>query len=159
MAFIHGEELIMGVVVERPEPETGIRGAAAEIGLVACEERVFVGNVPVDAGHAEILGGCLRAYVIVDADLGVALEQSTVGSRVKGQHSGRSRIDDAGGAAVVGDISWSRHVVDVRGIQHLLNSFIVHEEKNLVLLDGAAQSSAELVSTEWGRGIAGVEKA
>ncbi len=74
MTFTQREELVMGGVIDWPKTEAGIGGAVAEIGLVACEERVFVGNIPIDAGHAEILGRCLRAYKVIDADVWVAIK-------------------------------------------------------------------------------------
>ena len=45
----------MGDVIERPKPQALIGGAVSEIGLVASEHRVFVGNIPIHAGDAEIL--------------------------------------------------------------------------------------------------------
>ncbi len=50
------------------------------------------------------------------------------------------------------------HEVDVGGVQHLPDSFVIDEEEHFVLFDGSAQSSAELVAAERRR-RAGVEEA
>src|SRR5579862_3342136 len=140
----------MGGVIKRPKTEAGVRGAAAKIDFVASEHRVLLGNVPIDAGHAEILGCRLRAYKVVDADFAVgAGQEPSVGLRVKGQHRSRSRIHYTRSAAVVLDKVWTRHVIHRGGIQQLPNSLIVHEEEYFVLFDRPAEGAAILVSAEF----------
>src|SRR5208282_5221659 len=114
------------------------------------EERVFLGNSPIDADHAEILGCRLRPYKVVDADVAVgASQEPSVGKRVEGQHRGRSRVDRTRrGGAVVLEKVWTRHVIHSGGIQQLPNSLEVGEEEYLVLLDRAANGAAILVSAE-----------
>src|SRR5579862_1326884 len=122
MTFTNRKELVMGGVICWPKPQAGIGGAVAEIGLVACEEPVLVGNIPIDSSHAEILGRVLRAYKIINADVGIAIEQSSVWSRVEGQHLGRSRVyhTPLRSGAVILDKVCGRHVIHRGGIEHLL---------------------------------------
>ena len=72
VALADGQELIVGDVEGRPKTQAGIGGPGSEIGLIPHEQRVFVGDVPIDAGDAEILGRILRAHKVVYADIGVA---------------------------------------------------------------------------------------
>jgi hypothetical protein len=45
----------MGGVIKRPEAKVLIRGTRAKIEFLASEQRIFRGDVIVDAAHEEIL--------------------------------------------------------------------------------------------------------
>ena len=115
-------------------------------------QRILVREVLVEARRAEILANVLLGLVNASAiPLCVPLEFSSSGPLATG-HSGSQRLDAGhGGRPRNGSRRWMplvRHQGHVAQPQILPESFIVGENKGLVLLDRPAQRTAELVALE-----------